>query len=70
MEETTHESLQLAQLWMGLHSIQQKIDNHILPLAHHLGGVGEDAELYAALEVCSEKVRNHFDHFKLCAEKQ
>lgn len=70
MDSKTNDSLQLAELWVKLRSLQEEIDNHILPVAHHLGVVKEDDELYIALEVCSEQIRGHFDRFKLRAESK
>jgi hypothetical protein len=70
MKNKTDNSLQLAQLWGRLHSLQEEIDNHILPAAHHLGVVKEDDALCTALETCSEQIRNHFDRFKLSAERK
>jgi len=70
MDRRTQDSLQLAQLWVDLASVQEKIDNHILPAAHHLGVVKEDDELCTALEACSEKIQAHFARLKLCAESK
>ena len=70
MDRRTQDSMQLAQLWLELSSVQDKIDNHILPAAHHLGIVQEDDELCTALEACSEKIRDHFARLRLCAERR
>lgn len=62
----TNESLKLAKVWIELGEIKSKLDNEILPISGHLGI--DDSELIIAMEELSEKIGNHFTHFKLVAE--
>ncbi len=59
-------SVKLARVWVGLEETKAGIDNEIVPLGMHLGL--DDPELMIALETLSEKIREHFDSFKLVAE--
>jgi hypothetical protein len=62
----TNDSIKLAQLWIALREMKDKLDNEILPVSGHLGV--DDSELMIAMEQLSEKIGNHFDRFKLVAE--
>jgi hypothetical protein len=62
----TNDSIKLAQLWIELKEMKDKLDNEILPVSGHLGL--EDPELMIAMEQLSEKIGNHFNRFKLVAE--
>lgn len=57
------QSLQLARWWIALADVQTRIDNEIVPVGIHLGV--EDPDLMIVLETLPEKIKNHFDHFKL-----
>lgn len=62
-----HESnIKLANLWIALEEVRNKIDNEVIPLVMHLGL--EDPELMEALEVLSERVGKHFGRWRLVAE--
>jgi hypothetical protein len=61
----THAS-QLAKLWVALEEIRNKIDNEAIPLGIHLGL--EDPELMRTLDTLSERIRNHFERWRLVAE--
>lgn len=62
----TNESVKLANLWLGLSEMKNKLDNEMLPISSYLGL--EDPELMIAMEVLSEKIESHFKRFKLVAE--
>jgi hypothetical protein len=62
----TNESLKLAKLWTSLGEIKTKLDNEIIPVGGYLGI--DDPDLMIAMEELSEKIGNHFNHFKLVAE--
>lgn len=64
----TNDSIKLAQLWVELRDIKDKLDNELLPVSGYLGI--EDSELTDAMEQLSEKIGNHFKQFKLTAEMQ
>jgi len=61
-------SIQLAKLWVALKGIQNRIDNEVIPLGLHLSI--EDPELMQALETLSERIREHFSHWRLVAERR
>lgn len=58
-------NLQLARLWVALSDIRNKIDNEVIPLGIHLGI--EDPELMHALEILSERIKDHFGRMSLVA---
>ncbi|HEX8637339.1 MAG TPA: hypothetical protein VF692_04705 [Pyrinomonadaceae bacterium] len=58
-----NDSVKLAELWMNLKAVKNKIDNQIIPVGGHLGV--EDPELMIALENLSANIQNHFELFKL-----
>jgi uridine phosphorylase len=60
------DSIKLAQVWIELRDIKDKLDNEILPISGHLG-IG-DPELMIAMEELSKKIESHFDSFKLIVE--
>jgi hypothetical protein len=62
----TNDSVKLAQLWIDLRNMKNKLDNEILPISGHLGL--DDPELMIAMEELSEKISSHFEKFKLVAE--
>ncbi len=62
----TNDSIKLAQVWLELQAIKDKLDNEILPIGGHLGI--DDPELMIAMEELSEKIENHFNTFRLIAE--
>ncbi len=62
----TNDSIKLAQVWVSLKEMKDKLDNELLPISGHLGI--EDPELMIAMEGLSEKIQNHFDKFRLVAE--
>lgn len=62
----TNDSIKLAQVWLELRNIKDKLDNEILPIGGHLGI--DDPELMIAMESLSEKIANHFERFRLIAE--
>ncbi len=62
----TNDSVKLAQLWVSLGEMKNKLDNEILPISGHLGL--DDPELMIAMEELSDKINNHFERFKLVAE--
>ncbi len=62
----TNESLKLAKLWMSLGEVKAKLDNEMIPVGGYLGI--DDPDLMIAMEELSEKIGNHFNHFKLVAE--
>lgn len=62
----TNNSIKLAQLWIDLRIMKDKLDNEILPVSSHLEV--DDAELMTAMENLSEAISNHFERFKLVAE--
>ena len=62
----TNDSIKLAQLWIELRNMKDKLDNEILPVGGHLGI--DDPDLMIALEQLSEKIVNHFEKFRLTAE--
>lgn len=64
----TNDSIKLAQVWIELRNIKDKLDNEVIPVSGHLGL--EDSELTAAMEQLSEKIGNHFKQFKLTAVTQ
>ena len=61
----TNNSIKLANLWIGLKVIKDKLDNEIIPVSDYRGT--EDPDLTIALEELSVKIRNHFERFKLVA---
>jgi hypothetical protein len=62
----TNDSIKLAQVWLGLKTIKDKLDNEIIPISGYLGL--EDSELMIAMEELAQKIGNHFNRFKLIAE--
>ncbi len=64
----TNDSIKLAQVWLELRNIKDKLDNEVLPVGGHLGI--DDPELMIAMEELSKKIGNHFDKFRLVAEAQ
>ncbi len=62
----TNESIKLAKLWTSLCELKNKLDNEIIPVGGYLGI--DDPDLMIAMEELSEKIGNHFNHFKLVAE--
>jgi hypothetical protein len=56
-------SIKLANLWVQLHGLKEKLDNEIIPVGNYLGV--EDPELMIALEECSLKIQNHFERFRM-----
>lgn len=62
---TREDSIQLARLWTSLHEVKSRLDNEIIPLGSHLAL--EDPELMIALETLSQRIENHFDHYRLQA---
>jgi len=62
-----NDSVKLAGLWTKLKTVKDKIDNEIIPVSGFLGL--EDPELMIALEDLSARIQNHFDGFRLVAEK-
>lgn len=63
---TTNNSIKLAQLWVELKAIADKLENQIIPVAGYLGI--EDPDLMIALEELSVKIQSHFTEFRLVAE--
>lgn len=61
----TTPTLQMANLWIALEEIGNKIDNEALPLGALLGL--NDQELMQALETLSERIRKHFGRWCLVA---
>lgn len=64
----TNNSIKLAQVWLELRNMKDKLDNEVLPISGHLGI--DDPELMIAMEQLSEKIGNHFNKFRLTAETQ
>ena len=64
----TETSIQLARLWAALGDVRSRIDNEVIPLGMHLGL--ENPELMQALEAVSERIREHFGHWHLIAERR
>ncbi len=62
---TNYQSIQLARWWTAIADVQARIDNELVPVGTHLGI--EDHDLMEALETVSEKIKTHFDQFKLQA---
>ena len=62
---TRSQSIQLARWLTAIADVQARIDNELVPVGTHLGI--EDPELMKALETLSEKIKTHFDRFKLQA---
>jgi hypothetical protein len=69
MPQRQEASLQLAQLWVELQSVEQKITSVILPLMQHLGVTQEDTALTVTLEQCAELISQNFERFKLQASR-
>jgi len=61
-------SIQLARLWATLGDVRGRIDNEVVPLGVHLGL--EDPDLMLALATLSERIREHFAHWCLIAERR
>ncbi len=57
------QSIPLARWWITLAELEARIKNEIVPIGLHLGV--EDPDLMSALETLPEKIKTHFDHFKL-----
>jgi hypothetical protein len=62
---TRRQSIQLARWWTAIADVQARIDNELVPVGTHLGI--EDLDLMEALETLSEKIKNHFDRYRLQA---
>ena len=62
---TRHQSIQLARWWTAIADVRARIDNEIVPVGTHLGI--EDPVLMEAFETLSEKIKTHFEQFKLQA---
>ncbi len=62
----TNESIKLAKLWMSLGEMKTQLDKEIIPISGYLGI--EDPDLMIAMGELSEKIGNHFNHFRLVAE--
>jgi hypothetical protein len=60
-----NDSIKLANLWTELNTVKDKIDNEIIPIGGYLGI--DDPDLMIALEQLSDKIKNHFEGFKLTA---
>jgi hypothetical protein len=61
-------SNKLAKLWADLYAVKEMLDNEIIPTGGYLGI--EDPELMIALENLSAKIENHFEKFRLFAERK
>lgn len=61
---TRYQSIQLARWWTAVADVRARIDNEIVPVGTHLG---EDPDLMETFETLSEKIKTHFDQFKLQA---
>ena len=62
---TRIQTIQMARLWTVLAEVEARIDSEIIPVGVHLGI--EDPDLMVALEALSEKIKTHFDRYKLQA---
>ena len=60
----TRQSLQLARWWTAIADVQARIDNELVPVGHL--GI-EDPDLMEALENLSERIKTHFDRYRLQA---
>ena len=60
-------SLQLAQLWVELQAMEQKLNETVLPALQQLGGAQENPELFDALQECARQIAGHFERFRLQA---
>lgn len=64
----TNDSIKLAQVWLELREMKDKLDNEIIPISGHLGI--DDPELMTAMEELSKSIGCHFERFRLIAEAQ
>jgi hypothetical protein len=62
----TNDSIKLAQFWLSLREIKDRLDNEILPVSGHLEV--DDSELINSMEQLSKQISSHFDRFKLVTE--
>lgn len=62
----TNDSIKMAQMWIELKNMKNKLDNEIIPVTGHLQ-IG-DQELMTAMEELSQKIEKHFDKFSLKIE--
>jgi hypothetical protein len=60
---TGYQSIQLARWWTAIADVHARIDNELIPVGTHLGI--EDPDLIDALERLSERIKSHFQQFKL-----
>ncbi len=63
-----NDSIKLANLWVGLQIVKNKLDNEIIPVGEFLDV--EDPDLMIALEELSAAIQNHFERFQLVAEEK
>jgi hypothetical protein len=61
---------QLARFWVGLERIKDELDNTLIPLAAHLDVQREDPQLDEAMQQLSQAVGEHFEKFRLVAERR
>lgn len=61
------ESLQLAQLWVEMQAIENKLNATVLPSLQYLGVAQDNPELFDALEEGAKQISRHFTQFRLQA---